>query len=95
MSISKSELLYIAKLAKLRIQDEEVDEYLKNLEDILNFANTLNNANTEGLNETVGINEKQNVFRKDSSSIFKDSQLLLENAVETERNMYKIPKVIN
>lgn len=95
MSISKSELLYIAKLARLRIQDEETDEYLKNLEDILNFANTLNKANTEGLNETIGSNENKNVFRKDNASIFKDNESLLENAVEKERNMYKIPKVIN
>lgn len=95
MSISKSELLYIAKLAKLRIKDEEIDEYLKNLEDILNFANTLNNADTNGLDETIGSNENKNVFRKDNASIFKDNQLLLLNAVETEKNMYKIPKVIN
>ncbi|MBE5805122.1 MAG: Asp-tRNA(Asn)/Glu-tRNA(Gln) amidotransferase subunit GatC [Clostridiales bacterium] len=95
MSISKSELLYIAKLAKLRIKDEEIDEYLKNLEDILNFANTLNNADTNGLDETIGSNENKNVFRKDNASIFKDNQSLLLNAVETEKNMYKIPKVIN
>ena len=95
MNISKSELLYIAKLAKLRIQDEETDEYLKNLEDILDFANTLNKANTEGLNETIGSNEKQNAFRKDNANIFKDNQSLLQNAAETERNMYKIPKVIS
>lgn len=95
MSISKSELLYIAKLAKLRIKDEEIDEYLKNLEDILNFANTLNNADTNGLDETIGSNENKNVFRKDNVSIFKDNQSLLLNAVETEKNMYKIPKVIN
>ena len=93
MSISKSELLHIAKLSRLKIQDEEMDAYLKNLEDILNFANTLNKANTEGLNETIGSNENQNVFRKDNASIFKDNELLLENAVEKERNMYKIPKV--
>lgn len=95
MSISKSELLYIAKLAKLRIEDEETNEYLKNLEDILNFANTLNKVNTDGLNETIGSNENQNVFRKDNARIFKDNKSILQNALETERNMYKIPKVIN
>ena len=95
MNISKSELLYIAKLAKLKIKDEETDEYLKNLEDILNFANTLNKADTEGLNESVGCNENQNMFRKDNARIFEDNQSLLENVAEIEKNMYKIPKVIN
>ena len=95
MNISKSELLYIAKLAKLKIKDEETDEYLKNLEDILNFANTLNKADTEGLNESVGCNENQNMFRKDNARIFEDNQSLLENVAESEKNMYKIPNVIN
>lgn len=95
MNISKSELLYIAKLAKIRIDDEETEQYLKNLEDILNFADTLNKANTDGLSETIGSNENQNVFRKDSANIFEDNESLLKTAVETEKNMYKIPKVIN
>ncbi len=94
MNVSKSELLYIAKLSKLSIKDEETDEYLKNLQDILNFANTVNNADTKGLDETIGSNENKNVFRKDDEIIFEDNQSLLRNAAETEKNMYKIPKVI-
>lgn len=95
MSVSKSELLYIAKLSKLKIKDDEIDEYLKNLEDILNFANTLNKADVTGLDETIGSNENKNVFRKDDVEVFKDNQSLLKNAAEIEENMYKIPKVIN
>lgn len=95
MSISKKELLHIAKLSRLKIEDSEIDAYLKNLEDILNFANKLNKVNTEGLNETIGSNENYNVFRKDDVNVFTENHLLLENSVETEKNMYKIPKVIN
>ena len=95
MSISKEELLHIAKLSKLRIEDSEIEAYLKNLEDILDFANKLNKANTDGLNETIGSNENYNVFRKDDVNVFTENQLLLETSVETEKNMYKIPKVVN
>ena len=35
--VSKDELLHIADLADLNIRDNEVDEYLKNLDDILNW----------------------------------------------------------
>ena len=38
MAISKEEILHIADLADLKIKDDEVDNYAKNLEDILNFA---------------------------------------------------------
>lgn len=93
-NVSKEELLHIAKLADLNIKEEELDNYLANLQDILNFANIVNNANTEGLNETIGENDKFNVFRKDEVKVFEDNNLLLINAKEQERNMFKIPKVI-
>ena len=92
--VSKEELLHIAKLADLNIKEDELDNYLANLQDILNFANVVNNANTEGLGETIGENDKYNVFRKDEVKVFEDNSALLMNAKEEERNMFKIPKVI-
>ncbi len=94
MAVSKEELLHIAKLADLKIEESEVDNYLKNLEDILNFANTINNAKTEDLEETIGANENYNVFRKDEVKQFEDTEALLANAKEVERGMYKVPKVL-
>lgn len=93
--VSKEELLHIAKLANLNIKEEELDSYLSNLQDILNFANVVNNADTEGLGETIGENDKFNVFRKDEVKVFEDNEALLMNAKEKERNMFKIPKVIS
>ena len=93
-NVSKEELLHIANLADLNIKDEEIDSYLANLKDILNFAEIVNNAHTEGLQETIGENDKCNVFRKDDVKVFEDNKMLLQNAKEQERNMFKIPKVI-
>lgn len=93
--VSREELLHIARLADLNIKENEIDNYLANLQDILNFANIVNNANTEGLSETIGENDKFNVFRKDEVKVFEDNKALLQNAQEQERNMFKIPKVIN
>ena len=94
MKVSKEELLHIADLADLNIKDEEVDNYLENLQNILNFADVINNAKTEGLEETIGANENCNVFRKDEVKIFENKERLMKNAQENERNMYKIPKVL-
>lgn len=94
MKVSKEELLHIAKLADLNLKDEEVDNYLANLQDILNFAEIVNKAPIEGLNETIGANENSNVFRKDEVKVFDNHEGLLQNAAEIEREMFKIPKVI-
>lgn len=92
--VSREELLHIAKLANLNLKEEEVDKYLLNLQEILNFANVVNQADVEGLDITIGANEAKNVFRKDEVIVFEDNEALLANAPDKERNMFKIPKVI-
>jgi len=94
MAVGKEEILHIAKLANLNIKEDEIDEYAKNLEDILNFVKVLNDVNTEGVEEAIGSASNVNVFRKDEIKEFKDKEALLQNAPEQEDGMFKIPKVI-
>ena len=95
MQVSREEILHIAELANLKINDNEVDEYLLNLQDILNYANIVNKISVEGLTQTIGVNENYNVFRKDEIKDFGNRNALLQNAPEQERGMFKIPKVLN
>lgn len=94
MEIKKEEILHIAKLASLKIKDEEIEEYRRNLQDILNFANTINSVDTESIEETNGTSNNVNRFRKDEVKEFEDKTLLMQNAPEQASNMFKIPKVI-
>ena len=95
MTVSKEELLHIANLAQLTLKDDEIDSYLANLQDILNFAEVVNNAPVDDLDITIGANEAKNRFRKDEIKVFEDKEALLANAPSKEMNMFKIPKVIN
>lgn len=95
VKVSKEELLHIANLADLKIKDDEIDNYLANLQDILNFAEVVNKAPIEDLQETIGANENSNVFRKDEVKTFENHEGLMSNAPEKERDMFKIPKVIS
>ena len=65
MSISREEVIHIAKLACLNLSDEEIEKYTKDMQEILEFANTVNNVNTDNIKETIGANSIWNVFRKD------------------------------
>ncbi len=94
MQVSKEEILHIANLARLEIKEDEVDNYIKNLDDILNFVEVINNAPIENLDITIGANEAKNVFRKDEVKVFEDNEALLQNAPAKESNMFKIPKVL-
>ncbi len=94
MQVSKEEILHIANLADLNLEENEIEKYLENLQEILDFANIIKNAPTEDLDITIGANEAKNVFRKDEIKIFEDNESLLQNAIEPEKNMFKIPKVL-
>lgn len=94
MKISKEELLHIAKLSDLEIKENEIDEYLKNLEDILNYTETIDKIDVSKLDETIGAIEDYNVFRKDEVKQFDNIDKMMENAPEVDRNMFKIPKVL-
>ena len=56
MKVSKEEILHIANLAQLTLEDSEIEEYMLHLQDILNFAEVVNNAPVENLQITIGAN---------------------------------------
>lgn len=92
--VSKEEIKHIANLASLELNENEIDNYIENLQDILNFAEVVNNAPVKDLDITIGTNEAKNVFRKDEIKVFEDNEALFANAKDKERNMFKIPRVI-
>ena len=95
MIVSKEELLHIANLAMITLKEDEIDKYLLNLQDILNFANIVNEVDSKDLEITIGTNEAKNRFRKDEINEFEDKEALLANGKEVEQNMFKLPKVID
>lgn len=94
MQISDEEVLHIAKLARLKLADSEMQSYKKNLEEILDFADTINHVDTDNIGETIGVNENYNVFRKDEIKQESDKEELLSNAPSQDDGMFRIPKVI-
>ena len=92
--VNRDEIIHIAKLANLNLTDDEINQYAKDLNDILEFAEVVNSVNTDEIKETVGINGEYNVFRKDEikQSISRDE--LLKNAPSQEDGMFRIPKVL-
>ena len=78
MQVSREEILHIANLASLEIQENEVQKYLDNLQDILDFADVVNNAPVDNLDITIGANDEKNVFRKDEVKVFEDNESLLQ-----------------
>ncbi len=94
MSITKEQIKHIANLASLNFSEEELEKYLVNMNDIVDFANQLDELNTDNVEITTSILGEYNIFRKDIEKASFDRELLLENAPDVQDGMFKIPKVI-
>ena len=94
MSVSKEELYHIAKLSKLEISEEKVDELTQKISDIVNFANILECVNIDGVKPTAHILDIKNVLRKDEEEKSFDREVILQNAPQVQGGCISVPKVV-
>lgn len=65
VSLSKEEVLRIAKLARLNLTDEELEKFPTELTNILSFISTLSEVDTSTVAPTAQVTGLKNGFRKD------------------------------
>ena len=63
--ISKSDVIKIAELAKLKLSEQEVENYQKELEEFFEHAKALEEVDTEWVEPLYAVWWLQNVMRKD------------------------------
>ena len=94
MSINKDTVKYVAKLARVKLEDEKIDDLTHQLDDILTYIEQLNKLNTENAEPTSHVLGLENVFRKDEPIASMDNMLVLDNAPASEDGHFKVPKII-
>lgn len=92
--ITRDEIIHIAKLAMLNLNENELDRYTKDMQEILGYAEMINNIDTSTINETIAATEQKNIFRKDEVKEFGTRDELLQNAPSQDEGMFRIPKVL-
>lgn len=65
MSLSKEEVLHIAKLARLELTGAEVAKFQSQLSAILEYVSQLQKVDTKGVEPITQISGLENVWRKD------------------------------
>ncbi len=95
MSVTKKDVEYIAKLARLKFNDEELENFTYELNEILNYVEKLNELNTENVEPLSHPIENFNVFREDKLQPSIDREDALKNAPSRTDEFFKVPKVIN
>ena len=94
MKITKEEVVYVANLARLDLDEASIDKFASQIGMILEYVDTLNRVNTEGVRPTSHAISLNNAFREDIQSEHLDRETALANAPEKEEGNFLVPKVI-
>ena len=92
--ISNDEVKKVAQLARLELNESEIQEHAEQLEKILDYIKQLEKINTENISCTTRAIEVVNVFRKDEKKDYENSEELLDLAPSREDKFFKVPKII-
>ncbi len=94
MKVTAQEVRYIAQLAKLEIGDGEMENFVKQFNDILVYAGMLDKLNTADVEPTAHVLTYGNVMREDIVKPSMTQKEALGNAPEREDGGYLVPRVM-
>lgn len=94
MAVTKEQVKYIASLAKLTIDEDQLDAFTMEMEQIITFADSLNKLDTEGIEPTAHIQGIENVLREDAVAVQFSTEDALSNAPEKVDMCFSVPKVV-
>ncbi|MBA4495531.1 Asp-tRNA(Asn)/Glu-tRNA(Gln) amidotransferase subunit GatC [Paenactinomyces guangxiensis] len=93
MTISKEQVRKVAGLARLKLTDQEADQFTGQLNDILGFAEKLNELDTENVEPTSHVLPMANVLREDEVGPSIPREKALANAPDQKEGMFRVPPV--
>lgn len=94
MKISKEEILHVADLARLEMDETSIDTFADQIGKILEFIDTLNSIDTTDVEPTSHAISLANAFREDEIDPPFDRDAVLANAPEEEDGYLLVPKVV-
>tara|TARA_B100000900_G_scaffold112652_1_gene94178 strand:+ start:34 stop:327 length:294 start_codon:yes stop_codon:yes gene_type:complete len=92
--ISREEVSKVAQLAKLKLNEEQIDNHAIQIEKILDYINQLEKIDTTNVPCTTRAIEVVNNFRTDEEKIYQNRDQILNLAPSREDDFFKVPKII-
>ena len=94
MSVTKEDVKHIAKLAKLEIREDEINDFTSQFNDVLKYVEKLNELDTDNIEPLSHPVDGENVFRKDGLRESLPTSEALKNSASKTDEYFKVPKVI-
>lgn len=92
--IDREEVLRLAKLSKLRFDDDEIEEISKKLSNILEYMKEIDEVNVDGVEPLYSVLEISGNTREDLVDNTVKKQDFLDNAPEKDDNFVIVSKIV-
>ncbi|MEZ5077951.1 MAG: Asp-tRNA(Asn)/Glu-tRNA(Gln) amidotransferase subunit GatC [Solirubrobacterales bacterium] len=89
--IDRGQVLHVARLARLRLSDEEVDRMTEELSGILAHVDRIGRMDLEGVEPTAHVIALENVLRADRPRPSLPREKALEPAPEPVDGTFRVP----
>jgi aspartyl-tRNA(Asn)/glutamyl-tRNA(Gln) amidotransferase subunit C len=93
MGISFDIVKHTAYLARLKLKEEELEKYSKQLSKILDYIEKLKRVDVSGVSPTSHVIDVKNVFREDKVKESLKLDEVLKNAPSKKDGFFVVPKV--
>ena len=94
MSVNTEQVRHIAKLARIRMSDAEIDALVPELNNILGWVEQLGEVDTDGVEPLTAVIDQKLRLREDVVNDGDRRDAVLANAPEAEHGFFAVPKVI-
>lgn len=95
MSVNNKQVEQIAKLARLKFDENEIENLTKDMNKILDYMDQLNELDTDNIEPLSHPLDLSNVMREDNLKESISREEVFKNAPSHNEEFFKVPKVIN
>ena len=94
MALDQTDINTIAHLARLQVDEGDMEQYVHNLSDILGFVEQMNGVDTSNVTPMAHPLDATQRLRQDVVSESDQREKFQANAPQVEDGLYLVPKVI-
>ena len=94
MNLDEKTIYKIADLARIHVDDKDVETLIPEMNKILSFMEKLNELDTSNVKPLVYMNEATNVWREDVVKQKITTEDGLKNAAKHNESFFMVPKII-
>jgi len=92
--INEEEIKKVSELARIRLSEEEVKEFAKDLQEIFENFEKIDEVDTANIEIMLHPIEIKNIFREDEPVESEEEKDLLSNTINKEKGFFKGPKIL-